>query len=108
MHGDGPIWELYPSVAAIASVYGDPDGKYAEFLKGVDLAYPAEPYFFWDQPLSDLGLAVLPPPSETATALATASMVGGSGEAGRVLVGWSGRCWGFMWMVSLMVCGLLV
>lgn len=47
--------ELYPSVAAIGAIYGDPNGKYAGFLAQVDEAYPAEPYFLWNQPLSDNG-----------------------------------------------------
>lgn len=59
--GDGPIWELYPSVAAVASAYGDPDSKYASFLAKADDTYPAEPYFLWNQPLSDSGLATTSP-----------------------------------------------
>jgi hypothetical protein len=47
--------ELYPIVAAVGAMYGDPNGKYASFLAHVDKAYPAEPYFLWNQPLSDSG-----------------------------------------------------
>lgn len=43
--------ELYPSVAAVASTYGDPDGKYAAFLQKVEPHYAAEAFFLWDQPL---------------------------------------------------------
>lgn len=43
--------ELYPSVAAIASIYGDPDGKYAAFLDKVDSTYAQQAYFVWNQPL---------------------------------------------------------
>lgn len=43
--GDGLIWELCPSVAAVASAYGDPDHKSASFLAKTDDTYPAEPYF---------------------------------------------------------------
>lgn len=46
---DGPLSELYPSLAEVAAVYGDPDGKYATFLKNADPEYPAEPYFLWNQ-----------------------------------------------------------
>ena len=46
---DGPLSELYPSLAKVAAVYGDPDGKYAAFLKNAEAAYPAEPYFLWNQ-----------------------------------------------------------
>jgi hypothetical protein len=70
---DGPAWEFYPSVAAIGSVFGDPGRRYTEFLKGVDIAYPAEPYFFWNQPLWDSGLAVIPPaPTQTVARVAGA------------------------------------
>ncbi|KDQ49492.1 hypothetical protein JAAARDRAFT_165561 [Jaapia argillacea MUCL 33604] len=47
--------ELNPCVAAVAAVYGDPHGTYAAFLKKIEPAYPVEPYFLWNQPLSDLG-----------------------------------------------------
>ncbi|EJD51798.1 chondroitin AC/alginate lyase [Auricularia subglabra TFB-10046 SS5] len=47
-----PAPELYQHVAAVAAVYGDPDGKYAEFLGRVDPKYPQSPYFFWNQPLA--------------------------------------------------------
>lgn len=47
--------ELYPNVAAIGAIYGDPDGKYAGFLAHLDEDYPAEPHFLWNQPLSDNG-----------------------------------------------------
>jgi len=48
--------ELYPSIAAVAAIYGDPQGKYAGFLKQADGEYPSEAYFLWNQPLSDSGL----------------------------------------------------
>ena len=47
--------ELYPNVAAVGAIYGDPNGKYAGFLTHAEEAYPAEPYFLWNQPLSDNG-----------------------------------------------------
>jgi hypothetical protein len=47
--------ELFPSVGAGAVVYGDPQGKYAAFLSSSEQDYPAQPWFFWDQPLSDSG-----------------------------------------------------
>jgi len=53
--------ELYPDIAAIAATYGDPDGKYAAFLANGDNQYPAQPYFLWDQPLSDSNLAAATP-----------------------------------------------
>jgi len=47
--------ELFPSVGAGAAVYGDPNGTYAAFLSRSQQDYPSEPWFFWDQPLSDSG-----------------------------------------------------
>lgn len=52
---DGPLVELYPPIAATASIYGDPNGKYAAFLANGEKTYPYEPYFLWNQPLSDSG-----------------------------------------------------
>ncbi|KAF8058672.1 chondroitin AC/alginate lyase [Lyophyllum atratum] len=40
--------ELYPSIAAVAFVYGDPDGKYAAFLTAGEPDYTAEPYYLWN------------------------------------------------------------
>ena len=59
--GDGPIWELYPSIAAVAANYGDPNGKYAAFLANADNMYPTEPYFLFNQNFSDSGLASAKP-----------------------------------------------
>lgn len=42
--GDGPLSEIYSSVAAVASVYGDPTGKYTKFLANADSSYPAQPW----------------------------------------------------------------
>jgi len=57
--GSENLAELYPSVGAGASVYGDRDasshGAYSTFLASVQQNYPAHPWFFWDQPLSDSG-----------------------------------------------------
>ncbi|KAI0265334.1 chondroitin AC/alginate lyase [Gloeopeniophorella convolvens] len=53
--GDEPASELYPNVGAGAAAYGDPAGAYAAFLARAEQGYPAEPWFFWDQPLGDSG-----------------------------------------------------
>lgn len=42
--------ELYPSIAAVAAIYGDPGDRYAAFL-GKGAAYAVEAYFLWNQPL---------------------------------------------------------
>ncbi|TFK52748.1 chondroitin AC/alginate lyase [Heliocybe sulcata] len=47
--------ELYPVVAAVGAVYGDPDNKYAGYLKQREYNYAIQPYFLWNQPLSDSG-----------------------------------------------------
>ncbi|KAI0061087.1 chondroitin AC/alginate lyase [Artomyces pyxidatus] len=49
--------ELYSSIAAVASVYGDPQGKYVAFLTKAEYSYPENPWFFWNQPFSDSGWA---------------------------------------------------
>ncbi|KAF9648312.1 chondroitin AC/alginate lyase [Thelephora ganbajun] len=47
--------DLYPNVAAVGAIYGDTNRKYSRFLARGDEAYPAKPYFLWNQPLSDNG-----------------------------------------------------
>jgi hypothetical protein len=41
--------EILPHVAAVAAAYGDPTGKYAAFLKKLDLSYNIHPYWYYDQ-----------------------------------------------------------
>ncbi|KAJ6550100.1 alginate lyase-domain-containing protein [Mycena capillaripes] len=45
--------EIYPNVAAVASAYGDSDGKYVKFLNARGFPYVDEPTFLWSQPLAD-------------------------------------------------------
>ena len=53
--------ELYPSVAAVAAVYGDPQNRYAGFLaKAAGADYVKDASFFWSQPFSDSGFAHTP------------------------------------------------
>lgn len=61
--------ELYPNVAAVASVYGDPQAKYTSFLaKAEGAAYVKDASFFWNQPLDDRGYdEIASPPSKTKT-----------------------------------------
>lgn len=44
--------ELFPCVAAIASTFGDPTGKYVSFLQAGDSGYADDAYFLWSQPLA--------------------------------------------------------
>lgn len=84
--------ELYPDVAAVASHYGDPDGKYAAWLAQQDNTYPGQAYYFWEQPLSDSGLKVYisdsgsvesgTPPANTGS---TSSSNGNKNNAGMAL-----------------------
>ena len=59
--GDELADELYPNIAAVGAIYGDSNGKYAAFLAHAEETYPAEPFFLWDQPLSDSGWVALNP-----------------------------------------------
>ncbi|KAJ7862137.1 chondroitin AC/alginate lyase, partial [Mycena olivaceomarginata] len=46
------VAEIYPNIATIASVYGDPNGDYVKFLTATGFAYADDPTFMWDQPLA--------------------------------------------------------
>ncbi|GJE86341.1 alginate lyase family protein [Phanerochaete sordida] len=64
--------ELYPNVAAVAAVYGDPAGTYAAFLAKAEGAdYVSDACFFWSQPLGDSGFA-----AQLASATPAASVTG--------------------------------
>jgi hypothetical protein len=52
--------EIYPNVAAIASVYGDPEGKYGKFLNLSGFPYADDATFLWDQPLAGGDTAAAP------------------------------------------------
>lgn len=45
--------ELYPNIAAVASIYGDPDGKYLTFLKQAEPKFAQEAYYLWNQPFAE-------------------------------------------------------
>jgi hypothetical protein len=95
--GNETASELYPSVGAGAAVYGDLQGTYAAFLNSSENDYPAEPWFLWNQPLSDsgwvrvhAGSAGAATPSGTAAAAAASSSAGAKKNASartRVLLG---------------------
>ncbi|ESK91715.1 alginate lyase domain-containing protein [Moniliophthora roreri MCA 2997] len=42
--------DLWPCIAAIGSVFGDPEGRYEAYLRKVNPEYASEPHFFWNQP----------------------------------------------------------
>lgn len=58
------VTELLQPLAAVASVYGDPDGKYAAFFSRGDQKYPSRGYYLLASGLSDSGLT--PTPSASA------------------------------------------
>ncbi|KAF7354072.1 Chondroitin AC/alginate lyase [Mycena venus] len=64
--------EIYPNIAAVASVYGDPDGKYVKFLNATGFPYADDATFLWDQPLAGGTLA-------TTNSTSTGGSGGGSG-----------------------------
>ena len=99
--GDGPASELYPSIAAIAANYGDPDGKYAAWMKGADNMYPAQPYFLFNQNLSDSGLAAAQP-TATSSGAAPSSTSSSSSVENRVTSGLLAGCLAVI-IVSLLV-----
>lgn len=53
---DGAMSELAPTVAIVASKFGDPDGKYAAFLAKADKNYPGHPYYALARGVSDSAL----------------------------------------------------
>ncbi|TFK30586.1 hypothetical protein FA15DRAFT_699030 [Coprinopsis marcescibilis] len=44
------VVDLIPHVAAVAAAYGDPNGKYASFLRKNMVNYQSKPFWFYDQP----------------------------------------------------------
>lgn len=81
------VSELFPIVAAVAAHYGDPDGKYANWLNvKTNGEYISEAFYFWTQPLSDSGHAVptwitFARGGQTGTITAGSKPTGGTGAA---------------------------
>lgn len=48
----GAAPELYPVIAIVGAVYGDPGGKYAKELAARDPDYADDAYFLWNQPFA--------------------------------------------------------
>ncbi|KAI0752836.1 chondroitin AC/alginate lyase, partial [Daedaleopsis nitida] len=57
--------ELWPNVVAVGAIYGDADGKYAQFMSENAGDYPADAQFLWNQPFSDSGLVAVRSTSAT-------------------------------------------
>jgi hypothetical protein len=91
-----------PSVGASAILYGNEDdgdtrGRYVSFLENEEVNYPAQPWFFWNQPLYDSGWVNAHSgsggPSPTTTSTASPSETKGKSKNGvkRGLLGSFGR-----------------
>lgn len=48
--GEEKVDDALPHVAAVAATYGDPQGKYAAYLKAGNKNYAKKPFWFYDQP----------------------------------------------------------
>jgi len=114
--GDEEPTELYPSIGAGAAVFGDRDlasgATYSSFLANVQQDYPADPWFFWDQPLSDLGWVSThaggsgaATPSGTSPGPSASSSANKNGGA-RILLGSAGRM--FLGAVILVLLHILL
>ncbi|KAF7972126.1 hypothetical protein HWV62_18848 [Athelia sp. TMB] len=93
--------ELYPNIAAVAATYGDPTGKYASWLAQADNTYPAQAYFFWDQPFSDSNLAAATPSASASAVVASmsASAKNGAASSGPCYLGIvAGIVAAYMWL----------
>ncbi|KAJ7868487.1 chondroitin AC/alginate lyase [Mycena leptocephala] len=53
------VAEIFPNIAAIASTYGDPDGKYVAFLRKSFPEYASDGDFLWNQPLAGGSVAAV-------------------------------------------------
>ncbi|KAJ6625224.1 alginate lyase-domain-containing protein [Mycena sp. CBHHK59/15] len=74
--------EIYPNVAAVAAVYGDPSQMYVKFLKSSGFPYADDASFLWDQPLAGgVAAASLSPNSSggAASSSSSSSTMGNSG-----------------------------
>lgn len=115
--GEDPT-ELYPDIGAIAAVFGDRDpssgASYSSFLANVQQDYPADPWFFWDQPLSDSGwvsthagsAGAATPSGTSVTPSASGSSSASKNSAARVLLGSAGRM--FLGAMALVLLHILL
>ncbi|CAA7263300.1 unnamed protein product [Cyclocybe aegerita] len=99
--------ELYPNIAAVASVYGDPEGKYLAFLKKSYPSFMSEPFILWNQPWAEgesSGLApasrVASSPTSTSRSKATKSAAADDAASGALAV----RSAIGIWYASALAC----
>lgn len=103
--------ELYPNIAAVASVYGDADGKYTAFLTQAEPEFSLEAYYLWNQPFAEkegLNSAKSKVPSASSSANgrnSTSSISGASKESSTASRIAAVGCWGLI--TSVFVYGLM-
>ena len=105
------VAELYPNVAAVASVYGDPAGKYTNFLANAEgVGYVQDANFLWNQPLSDHGYSQSAAANGSPSASTTSGAPNGKSTVGtrpenmafRIeLASW--RAWGMLYGTCILV-----
>jgi hypothetical protein len=91
------VAEIYPNVAAVASVYGDADGTYGKFLNASGFPYADDATFLWDQPLAGGHVSV-------ANSSSSGDPDKPTGTGGAVRLEWVGRA--FLVPSILLVLGL--
>lgn len=105
--------ELYPDIAAVGAVYGDPEGKYAQWLNAAENStYVADASFLWDQPLGDSGYAAsleaAAAASASASVSATVSAPSGSSTVGAKSQNGAGRLTLQRWVLFYGACSFVV
>ncbi|KAJ7218239.1 alginate lyase-domain-containing protein [Mycena haematopus] len=73
--------EIYPNVAAVAATYGDPQGKYVQFLSASGFPYADDASFLWDQPLAGPGVSSNSTSTSNSNSTAGTSSVTGSSSS---------------------------
>ncbi|KAL0571298.1 hypothetical protein V5O48_010662 [Marasmius crinis-equi] len=91
--------EMYPVIAAIGSVYGDPEGRYQTFLDEGNPGYASEAHFFWNQPFAG---------GPTATSAAERAQMTRRMSSGAVTPRASGKPWWWTSVGTMMVAVLIL
>ncbi|KAH8824495.1 chondroitin AC/alginate lyase [Flagelloscypha sp. PMI_526] len=89
--------DMFPFTAMVASTLGDSNSKYTNFLKGQDSEFPAQPWFFWEQPLSNAGIQLSS--NSTGSSGSTKTSQKGNGAT---------RLFKVDWMPALILIGLVL
>ncbi|PPQ86141.1 hypothetical protein CVT25_003091 [Psilocybe cyanescens] len=100
------VEELYPNIAAVASVYGDADGKLLSFLKKGDPKFIAQPYMLWNQPFAELETSGLPPTNTAKAHAAPSTSKSKSSVTPDATSDATGLRVGSGWLVTVVTCTL--